>query len=132
MYRPYNENSTAELAGPQPKWRMNMVQHFRNLHHQLNHLSGTVARRIKRRLKRLNARPIVAGLLLITLLLSTQPWVVWASGAGTIKETTHSITSSLDTSGLTEGITKWFKNIKSSKPSARPAMQRSARRLHVK
>ena len=109
-----------------------MVQHFHSQRYQNDRLSQSIARRIKRRLRRFNARPIVAGLLLVSLLLSTQPWVVWASGADTVKETTRSITSSLDTSGLTEGVTKWFKNLKSSKPTARPVAQRSARRLHVK
>ncbi|SRR5258708_18425820 len=92
--------------------------------------SVTVTRKIKRGFRRIALRPIMAVLLMMTLLLLTQPWTIWADGANTLKEPINSISSRIKPSEMIGGVSDWLKNLKRLR-STKPVVQRSARKLHV-
>src|SRR5437879_4702216 len=92
-----------------------MFSNLRSLHIQSRSLFGVnLKRRIRRAVRRTPLRSVLAGLLVTMLLLSSQPWQVWASGSDTLKLPVEAISSHIDSKEIFGPVSDWFKNLKRS------------------
>ena len=80
---------------------------------------------------RVSSRSLFVGLLVLVLVLSTQPVSVWASAASAVKESVAPISSRIKPSEVISGISDWVKELRRSKPSKPAAYDKSASRLRV-